>query len=78
MEEGSQVYYEAFSVWEQSVPYGFKEDELERELMNATRSLGLPEDHVITHRYEVRRFPTHRQEILQVMIDVREETATWS
>ena len=56
IEEGCEVYYMAFSVCEQSVPYGFKEDELERELMNATRELGIPESNVIIKRYEVRRF----------------------
>ncbi|MDO8368151.1 MAG: PIG-L deacetylase family protein [Saprospiraceae bacterium] len=71
IEEGCEVYYMAFSVCEQSVPYGFKEDELERELMNATRELGIPESNVIIKRYEVRRFPEHRQEILQDMIDIR-------
>lgn len=73
IEEGAIVYYMAFSVCEQSVPYGFKEDELERELMAATKVLGFPKEQVIVKRYEVRRFPEHRQEILQDMIDVRSE-----
>lgn len=72
IEEGAEVFYTAFSVCEQSVPYGFKEDELQRELMNATQKLGIPSENVIVHRYEVRKFPSVRQEILQDIIDVRE------
>jgi LmbE family N-acetylglucosaminyl deacetylase len=73
IEQGADVYYTAFSVCEQSVPYGFKEDELQRELENATRVMGIPRDHVLIHRYEVRRFPLHRQEILQDIIDTKRE-----
>jgi N-acetylglucosamine malate deacetylase 1 len=73
IEQGAEVFYTAFSVCEQSVPYGFKQDELERELMAATRVMGLDSDHVLVHHYEVRRFPLHRQEILQDIIDTKKE-----
>ena len=73
LEEGCEIFYTAFSVCEQSVPYGFKEDELERELMAATGTLGIPQENVILHRYEVRKFPEMRQSILQDIIDVRKE-----
>ena len=71
IEAGCEVYYMAFSVCEQSVPYGFQKDELERELLNATEVLGIPRDNVLVYRYEVRRFPEKRQEILQDIIDVK-------
>jgi len=71
IESGCEVFYMAFSVCEQSVPYGFKEDILEEELFNATKELGIPKENVIVHRYEVRRFPDKRQEILQDIINVR-------
>lgn len=71
LEHGCEVYYMAFSVCEQSVPYGFAEDELKSELLNATKILGLPEENVLVYRYEVRRFPEKRQEILQEIIDVK-------
>lgn len=73
VEDGAKVYYMAFSVCEQSVPYGFKEDELERELLEATKVLGIPRDQVVIKRYQVRRFQEYRQEILQDMIDLRGE-----
>jgi LmbE family N-acetylglucosaminyl deacetylase len=73
LEEGSEVFYTAFSVCEQSVPHGFKQDELERELMAATYTLGIPEKNVIVRRYPVRRFPDFRQDILQDILEVKKE-----
>lgn len=73
LEEGSEVFYTAFSVCEQSVPYGFARDELERELLAATGTLGIPPGNVITHHYEVRRFPEVRQSVLQDILDTRRD-----
>jgi N-acetylglucosamine malate deacetylase 1 len=73
LEEGSEVFYTAFSVCEQAVPYGFQRDELERELMAATGTLGIPAENVITHHYEVRRFPEARQAVLQSILDTKRE-----
>jgi len=73
LEEGCEIFYTAFSVCEQSVPYGFQQDELERELMAATATLGICKENVIVHRYEVRKFPEVRQSILQDMIDARRD-----
>ena len=73
LEEHSEVYYTAFSVCEQSVPYGFEKDELEHELMSATAALGVPRANVFVHRYEVRRFPEVRQAILQDILTVKEK-----
>jgi len=71
IEEGIEVYYTAFSVCEQSVPYGFSEDQLKFELMEATGVVGIPPENMIIHRYEVRKFPEVRQSILQDIIDTR-------
>lgn len=73
IEEGAEVFYTAFSVCEQSVPYGFKQDQLETELREATHVLGITPEHLFVHRYEVRRFPDYRQEILQDIIDTKKE-----
>jgi N-acetylglucosamine malate deacetylase 1 len=72
VEQGAEVFYTAFSVCEQSVPFGFQQDELERELQQATKVMQIPADNVLIHRYEVRRFPLNRQEILQDIIDTKE------
>lgn len=73
VDEGVDIFYTAFSVCEQSVPYGWSQDQLQHELMDATAVLGIPAPNVIVHRYEVRKFPEFRQQILQEIIDVRKE-----
>jgi len=72
IEQGTEVYYTAFSVCEQSVPYGFSEDELENELRKATLVLGILPEQLIIYRYEVRRLHEWRQEILQNIFDDKE------
>jgi len=69
--EGHEVFYAAFSVCEQSVPYGLSRDVLETELKAAMDVLRVPADRVFTFRYAVRHFPTHRQEILENMIKLK-------
>lgn len=73
LEQGAEVFYTAFSVCEQAVPYGFAENELERELFAATAALGLPKENVLVHRYPVRRLHEFRQEILQHIIDTKKK-----
>ncbi len=69
--QGHEVFYAAFSVCEQSVPDGLSKDILERELAAAMRVLGIPDERVRVYRYQVRYFPTHRQEILEDLIRLR-------
>jgi N-acetylglucosamine malate deacetylase 1 len=73
IEGGSEVFYAAFSVCEQSVPYGFSEDELEREMLEATAVLGIQRRNVIINRFPVRRFPEYRQAILQDIWDRKKD-----
>lgn len=65
---GHEVFYVAFSTCEKSLPAGSPEDILKRELMKATKVLGIKDDHVIILRYTVRDFPRYRQEILEDMV----------
>lgn len=71
VEEGHHVIYVAFSCAEKSVPEGFSPDALEKEVKQATTRLGVQELRV--YHYEVRSFPEHRQEILERLIQLREE-----
>lgn len=71
--EGADVYYAAFSVCEQSVPYGFAEDELQNELFKAMEVLNVKHENVFVFRIPVRRFFEHRQDILQSMIDIKND-----
>jgi LmbE family N-acetylglucosaminyl deacetylase len=73
LEIGADVHYAAFSMAVKSLPPGFPEDTLRGELDAATRSLGIKPSHVHVFDFEVRTFPTHRQEILEILIQLRDE-----
>ncbi|HEY9168511.1 MAG TPA: PIG-L deacetylase family protein [Lutibacter sp.] len=68
IEEGSEVYYVAFSSCEKSLPKGMDPNTLKYELMNATNILGIKPDNVIIYDFPVRDFPQYRQDILEKMI----------
>ena len=70
VDEGHEVHYVAFSAAENAVPPDRPPDILRTEVMEATAILGIRRDHVQVLKFEVRTFPTFRQEILQVMVDL--------
>lgn len=73
IDEGSQIYYAAFSVCEISVPEGFPKNILEVELRKAIKVLGVKSENLFLYKYPVRTFPDHRQEILQHLINIRKK-----
>lgn len=73
IEEKSEVFYAAFSSAEKSVPPGFPEDILRKEVKEATAKLGIKESNLILFEYEVRNFPSFRQKILDDMIELNSE-----
>lgn len=73
IENGSNVYYFAFSTAEASVPEGFPKDILKTEVINATNKLGIPSQNVVIYNYEVRKLNYARQEILEDLIRHRRE-----
>jgi LmbE family N-acetylglucosaminyl deacetylase len=68
--EGHEVQYVAFSACQTAIPNGWPEDVLRGEVTEATKILGIPSDGLHILDYEVRRFASARQEILQDMIDL--------
>ncbi len=72
-ENGTEVRYVAFSIATRSLPEGFPPDTLAREVREATAELGIPEPQLIVHDFEVRTFPEHRQEILELLIALWED-----
>jgi LmbE family N-acetylglucosaminyl deacetylase len=70
---GTDVRYVAFSIATRSLPEGFPPDTLAREVREATAELGIPEAQLDVHDFEVRTFPEHRQEILELLIELWEE-----
>jgi LmbE family N-acetylglucosaminyl deacetylase len=73
VEAGAEVRYVAFSVATKSLPDGFAPDTLEREVREATEAIGIPQENLIVHDFEVRTFPTSRQDILELLIAQWEE-----
>jgi N-acetylglucosamine malate deacetylase 1 len=68
VEDGAEVRYVAFSIATRSLPEGFAPDTLAREVREATTELGIPEANLTVHDFDVRTFPEHRQEILELLI----------
>ncbi len=72
-EDGSEVFYVAFSACRQSVLKEFPEDILVTEVKSATKELGIPSSNLILFDFEVRTFNFHRQEILEEIIKLKND-----
>jgi len=70
LDAGADVRYVAFSIATRSLPEGFPPDTLAREVREATAALGIPEANLSVHDFDVRTFPVHRQEILELLIGI--------
>ena len=73
VESGCEVSYVAFSIATRSLPEGYAPDTLAREVRAATAELGIPEERLTVHDFDVRTFPQHRQEILELLVALWEE-----
>lgn len=73
IEQGVSIHYAAFSICEASVPHGFPQDILATEVKAATQALGIGPENLTVHRYPVREFPRHRQEILEQLVALRRQ-----
>ncbi|MBL4624029.1 MAG: PIG-L family deacetylase [Flavobacteriales bacterium] len=69
--QGTEVHYVAFSPCTISVPDGFDKDVLFKELNSATEKLGINKKNVTTFTFPVRELSSHRQEILEELIKLR-------
>lgn len=65
---GSEVYYAAFSLAEESVPEPFPKNILETEVKQATLQLGIKPENLLLFRYKVRNFANERQSILEDLV----------
>jgi LmbE family N-acetylglucosaminyl deacetylase len=68
VEEGHAVHYVAFSAAEKSVASELPPGILRKEVVEATKVLGIPRENLETLSFEVRTFPAHRQDILEIMV----------
>lgn len=70
---GTEIYYAAFSLAEESVPPPFPKNILETEVKAATKELGIKPDHLLLYKYQVRHFATHRQSILEDLVKLSQD-----
>jgi len=73
VEAGCDVRYVAFSIATRSLPAGFPPDTLAREVRDATAELGIPEEGLTVHDFDVRTFPDRRQDLLELLVELWEE-----
>ena len=73
VEAGVEVHYHAFSIATRSLPDGFAPDTLAREVREATAELGIADEQLRVHDFDVRTFPERRQDILELLVALWEE-----
>lgn len=73
IDDGAKVYYAAFSTAEESVPKGFPRNQLEIEVRNATKKLGIVSENLFVYKYEVRKLNYVRQEILDELVKLKKK-----
>ena len=73
IEQGSEVFYVAFSACEQSVLPQFPKDILITEVKAATKVLGIKPENLTLLTYDVRTFNYHRQAILDDIIRLKNQ-----
>jgi LmbE family N-acetylglucosaminyl deacetylase len=66
-----EVTYAAFSPCLKSLPKGYPDDSLFKELEQAAKILGIAKENIITYNFPVRDFPEHRQAILEELIKLK-------
>lgn len=72
---GAEVTVVAFSTCAESLPVGLPPDTLQTEMQVAARALGLTPERLRFCAFPVRRFPEHRQAILETMLGLRRTLA---
>ena len=73
IEAGKEVFYVAFSIAAKSVVKGLPKNILENECKQATKVLGILENRLSIYKFTARDFPKSRQEILELLIDLRDK-----
>lgn len=73
MDAGTDIHYIAFSLAVKSLTPDLPKDTLRKELFASSKTLGIPAKKVHIYDFEVRTFPTYRQDILEIMINLMEK-----
>ncbi len=75
IQEGSIIHYAAFSSCRVSVPEGYPDDILIKEVKEATNVLGIKKKHLHIFDFPVRKFAHYRQEILEELVKFQKTLA---
>ncbi len=70
-EMGKEIHIAVFSNCEKSTPEGFEIGAIEKEMYQSFDFLGIDKKHQHIFDFEVREFPSKRQEILETLIQLR-------
>jgi LmbE family N-acetylglucosaminyl deacetylase len=73
IEKGASVYHVVFSCCEASVPQSLPDDILRQECLASSIILEIPSDRLIIKDYDVRTFPSRRQDILEDMVKLNRD-----
>jgi len=73
VQAGADVHYLAFSDCVDSLAPGLPPDTLVREVREATARLGIPPANVKVYSFPVRHFTRDRQDILELLVQVRQQ-----
>jgi N-acetylglucosamine malate deacetylase 1 len=71
--EGAKVSVLVFSSCEASLPGKFIADDIKNEQIAAGKALGIVPDNIIFYDFPVRRFDSHRQDILEILIQFKRD-----
>lgn len=71
LEKGIEIHIAVFSNCAKSTPKGFEIGSIEKEMYQSIEFLGIDSKNLYLLDYEVREFPSLRQEILEKLIELR-------
>jgi LmbE family N-acetylglucosaminyl deacetylase len=75
VEEGKDIYFAVFSMCETTVPKELPRDTLRKECLSSLNIYGISPEKIYMMNYTVRKFPEHRQEILDDLIKIKNHAA---
>ena len=71
IEEKKEILWVVFSTAEESLPKEMEKDTLEKEFLSVSKKLNLREDQYIINHFQVRKLHEKRQEILELLVQIR-------
>ncbi len=75
IEEGNEILWCVFSIAEDSLPDDHPKDTLKNEFLEVCSKLKLKESQFNIYNYGVRRLDEHRQDILEILVKIKNEFA---